>query len=626
VALATPLTFAHCRAAQVAAAAPGLECATLQVPISRVDPSLGTVALAVQRMAPSAPQAGTILLLAGGPGQAALPPFEAVLAPLAHLPALRGYGLVSFDQRGTGQSGALGCPETIELRTTLASYLAACAAGLGSSRADYTSQASVDDLEALRQALGGAPLSLLAVSYGGKVAAMYAREHPEGVARMVLDSPTPLAGADPIDSQRLRALPRVLDEGICGDGACRSFAHDPYADLVRLVRAVRARPISARIFDNRGRPETVSVGESSVARIIGMADLSPRLAELIPGAIAAAVRGDPAPLARLSGAQAPIGAASAVKRVSPATEPALEGEQPPIGGGGIGGVGGVGGVGGQAASPREPSSSLASAELFLATSCAERPLPWSPESPLSARAADLRSWIAQLPAGITDPFTVPNVVSRSLIELCKPWPPTPAAPPAPSGISSIPTLILSGDEDLRTPYEQDLTAAAGYSDAQILRIPGTGHSTVGSDRSGCAERAMIAFLTGHPAPVSCPSQPVSRVPPPPSSLSDVHPPGSRPTLAARGATAAALTVQEVVGQPRLSGGGLRGGYWSVRGTRLALSHVIDIAGVSVSGSIELEKSTGELRIRGRVSGRLVIRGTTMAGQLNGANVHARVMI
>ncbi|MFI5037397.1 MAG: alpha/beta hydrolase, partial [Solirubrobacterales bacterium] len=372
-------------------------------------------------------------------------------------------------------------------------------------------------------------------------------------------------------------------------------------------------PISARIFDSRGRGETVSVGETAAARIIGLMDLSPRMAQLVPGAITAAVRGDAAPLARLAGAQPVLISTGAVNGVSSAAELALEGEGP------------SGAAGGEAASAQEPASSLFSLELLFATSCVERPLPWPPESPLAARAGELRSWISQLPAGITYPFTLHGVVSRSLIELCKPWPPTPAAPPAPNGISSVPTLILSGDEDLRTPYEQDLTVASGYGDAQILRIPNTGHSTVGSDRSGCAQRAMIAFLTGHPAPASCPNPPASQVPPPPSSLSDVHPSGSRPTLAARGAAAVALTVQEIVGQPSLSGGGLRGGYWRLRGARLTFNRVIDIAGVSLSGSIQLDKATGDLTIRGRVNGRLAIRGTTMAGHLNGANVHAHVV-
>ncbi len=78
-----------------------------------------------------------------------------------------------------------------------------------------------------------------------KVAGMYAREYPDGVARMVLDSPVPLAGSDPLDSQRVRALRRVLDTGICGGGACRAFTHDMCGDLVRLVASLHRRASGA---------------------------------------------------------------------------------------------------------------------------------------------------------------------------------------------------------------------------------------------------------------------------------------------------------------------------------------------------------------------------------------------
>lgn len=278
--LATPVgssgavVFGPCKPTQVVIATPGLECATLNVPLDRVDPGGGTVSLAVQRIPASGSQVGTIVVLAGGPGQAALPPFEEVIAPLAKLPALHGYELVSFDQRGTGESGALTCP--VFERGPLK-----CGNMLGAARADYTSQDSVEDLDALRQALGGGPLSLFAVSYGGKVAGMYAREYPSSVARMVLDSPTPLSSADPLDSQRYRALPRVLNEALCGDGACRSFAPDPYRDLAQLLVRLHKRPLRARIFNDEGRSETVWITEARVHELIGIMDLSPDMAALV---------------------------------------------------------------------------------------------------------------------------------------------------------------------------------------------------------------------------------------------------------------------------------------------------------------------------------------------------------
>ena len=110
------LAFGACSHTQVVVPSAGLQCATLVVPFDRADPAVGSIALAVQRVPASAARVGVIVLLAGGPGQPALGPFEALLAPLAHEAALRGFELVAFDQRGTGQSEGLQCPEVGPLK------------------------------------------------------------------------------------------------------------------------------------------------------------------------------------------------------------------------------------------------------------------------------------------------------------------------------------------------------------------------------------------------------------------------------------------------------------------------------------------------------------------------------
>jgi len=39
---------------------------------------------------------------------------------------------------------------------------------------------------------------------------------------------------------------------------------------------------------------------------------------------------------------------------------------------------------------------------------------------------------------------------------------------------------------------------------RLPRVPDTGHSTVGTDTTGCAKDAMLEFLTAGQAPASCP--------------------------------------------------------------------------------------------------------------------------
>jgi pimeloyl-ACP methyl ester carboxylesterase len=621
--LATParaqsgsLAFSACAPTQVILPASGLQCATLQVPFDRSDPALGSIALAVQRVPASAPRIGTIVLLAGGPGQPALPAFESFLAPLAHEPALRGFELVAFDQRGTGQSEGLQCPEANEsAKGGPAAYFGGCGAALGPTRAFYTSQESVEDLDALRQALG-APLSLFAVSYGTRVAGMYAREHPQGVARMVLDSPTPLTGTDPLQSARLRALRRVLDEGICGAGACRSFTPDVYADLTRLVATLHRHPLRTKIYDAHGRLRRASVTEAGVLSLLSGLDLAKGPRELAPAAIVAAAHGNAAPLARLTFGLSAESPGSHLAAATASARPLLPGP-----------------LGGESVKAQAPlGDSLISMALFAATYCDESELPWSAASPPQSRAGVLRGWLAAQPAQAFAPFAPSTVLAGSPLRICMDWPATPPAPPSPTGVSAVPTLLLSGDDDLRTPYEQSLAVAAGYSDGQLLRIPDTGHSTVTTDLTGCARRAMIEFLTAGQVPTSCPgSSEPQALPLPPSSLRQLPAAASGSRVAGQVASAAAMTIEDLFGQTSFSGGGLRGGYWTQRPTEVLLHGMIDVPGVALSGIIHASGSptglpaiSGHLTVRGRLAGKLTLHGLVLSGRVGGTRVHTRL--
>ena len=612
------LAFGVCHSAQVVVPAAGLQCATLDVPFDRAEPAVGSIALAVQRVPASAARTGTIVLLAGGPGQPALPAFEALLAPLARDPALRSFELVAFDQRGTGQSEGLRCPLDDEaLKGGLTSYLGACGAALGATRAFYTSQESVEDLNSLREALGGAPLSLLAVSYGGRVAGMYAREYPQGVARMVLDSPTPPAGADALNKQRLHALRRVFDEGICGTGACRSFSGDVYAELARLVGKLRRGPLRTRIYNAHGRLVPASVTEAGLLHLLLGLDLSQGTRVLVPAAIVATAHGNARPLARLTHSLQAEAPGSGL--ASPLSEPSLPNQLLPSQ------------VFGDwpfavAAPPIDSAISIA---LFASTYCLENELPWSSDSAPTGRAAALRGWLASLPAGATVPFAPATVVSGSAISLCMDWPATPPAPISPAGVSATPTLILSGDDDLRTPYEQDLTIAKSYSDGRLLRVPDVGHSTVSTDQTGCARNAMIEFIATGRAPVSCPgSREAQALPLPPSSLARVPAAQSSSHLAGQVVTAAAMTIEDLFGQTGFLGGGLRGGSWMQRPSGFALYGMLDVPGVALSGTIHTADSVGaiggHLSVRGRLNGELRLHGLTLDGRVGGAWVHTRL--
>jgi len=104
-----------------------------------------------------------VVLVHGGPG---VPDYLAdVSAILANE-----HRVIRFDQRGTGQS--------------------TCASG------QYSLQAYVDDLDAVRRGCGLERLALFGHSWGGLVAQLYATHHPERVAKLCLSNSSVGLGDD----------------------------------------------------------------------------------------------------------------------------------------------------------------------------------------------------------------------------------------------------------------------------------------------------------------------------------------------------------------------------------------------------------------------------------------------
>src|SRR6476659_7084483 len=128
------------------------QCSTLTVPLDRSGSMPGTVPLKLARLDDSDVAAPTLVYLSGGPGGAGI---EEMLAVMPLVPVLGDrYHVVGFDQRGTGGSGLLRCPaleRDVRLRSVSAAQ--ACASKLGTRRRFYTTPDSVEDLEAIREAL-----------------------------------------------------------------------------------------------------------------------------------------------------------------------------------------------------------------------------------------------------------------------------------------------------------------------------------------------------------------------------------------------------------------------------------------------------------------------------------------
>ncbi|HEY7152207.1 MAG TPA: alpha/beta fold hydrolase, partial [Solirubrobacterales bacterium] len=130
-------------------------CGEIWVPFERADPSLGKTRIGfavVPRSDRSQPRLGAIFAVEGGPGYASSWTVRSYMKLFGSLLDRR--DLVLVDQRGTGRSVPLQCPDLQFGRAPDWISFPACAAKLGSRFSSYRTSASADDIDDVRQALG----------------------------------------------------------------------------------------------------------------------------------------------------------------------------------------------------------------------------------------------------------------------------------------------------------------------------------------------------------------------------------------------------------------------------------------------------------------------------------------
>ena len=212
-------------------------------------------------------------------------------------PALRRYRLAMLDQRGTGKSGVLSCPNLQRLRALDAfkpQALANCANRIGPRRAFYTTADTVLDIDALRQALGADKIALYGhlVRHARRAAVRARLPRARRPAHPRLDRrprrprrlparhlPQPAARAR--RAVRERRVPQ-RDQGPGGRRRRARAAHQRQRPA--------ARPLLRRERASGGRRSTPRPDELLFLLIAG--DLNPFLQASLPAAISAARRGD----------------------------------------------------------------------------------------------------------------------------------------------------------------------------------------------------------------------------------------------------------------------------------------------------------------------------------------------
>jgi pimeloyl-ACP methyl ester carboxylesterase len=564
-------------------------CGHLTVPLDPSGQTPGTITLAIRRHRAPAPSGNdAVIALAGGPGQSSIPLADNFTQSLGPIISTR--DLIVFDQRGTGLSHPLSCPAFEKPNPHQGPGLAIpdCANQIGAQRALFTTGQSVADIEAIRQAGGYHKLVLYGTSYGTKVAEQYAQTYPTHVEALVLDSVVAPDDRDPLQLSTFAAVPRILTQLCTGNGCARITRH-PSDDLSVLVRRLGRRTLHTDWIDGHGRAHKIDVSSDDLLNILMSGDFDPTLRADFPAAVRAAVDGDAAPLGRLD------------KRLGP--------------GSGSDGI---------------------NDELYATTVCEEQPFPWTRSDTPIQRLKTARSYAERLPAGSFGPFAARNALDLSDIGLCAFWPFATAAPQLDDApLPNVPTLILSGANDLRTPTAEARIVAAEIPDSHLLVVPYVGHSVLGNDPSSCSSDALKALFAGTPIQ-ACKTPKLAALsfrrpsPLPPRVLADVAPAKGEHGLAGRTLEAVTLTLQDASRQLLLQGnlfakGGLRaGGLHSgsvVSGPGGVIVHDLSyVPGVTLNGSFVHVRGT--LRIAGSAAakGVLQIAGSSLRGVLGGQHV------
>lgn len=302
-------------------------CGRVAVPFDPAAPDGATISLAFAVLRATGPTAAAdaALWLEGGPGASALIVADATLLMVAGVRAER--DVVLFDQRGAGYSGYLDCgaQKSAAVQALIATggwmplppaadasiaevfdyALGTAALGLDACRADYdavgrdlrlfrTGTIAADGFRLL-DALGYARATLWGTSYGGRVAQEMARQQPDRVRAMVLDSPLPLEVRRLATFATLESEPFAALVAACAaDPGCDAAYPDLGPRALALIAALDAapHPVAPDRAAAAGLADGRLAGEAVVRLLTAVLPARPDLAAWMPRALADLERGD----------------------------------------------------------------------------------------------------------------------------------------------------------------------------------------------------------------------------------------------------------------------------------------------------------------------------------------------
>jgi len=293
-------------------------CTTLAVPLDPADVSSGVQQLSIARI-PSRRRSGhsdALTLLAGGPGQSAIESFPSISPAFRHI--MRDRDVILIDQRGTGESNSLDCPEdtaSANLDTgmdssgdlqELTKSSNECLQSLTVDPRFFTTSVAVQDLEQVRQQLGISQWNLYGISYGTRVAMHYMRRYPDSVRSVVLDAVVPPQLSLGPDIARLAQQSLEYIFARCEkNSGCNDAFGNLTAPTLALIDELENRPRTITYEDvTTGKLITSEFTHEQLAATLRLMSYSSQSAAILPSMLHEAIEnGNLAPLARQSDMQ-----------------------------------------------------------------------------------------------------------------------------------------------------------------------------------------------------------------------------------------------------------------------------------------------------------------------------------
>jgi pimeloyl-ACP methyl ester carboxylesterase len=212
------------------------------------------------------PEPDPIFYFEGGPGVAAT---DAAYSYATELPYRETRDIVLVDLRGMGGSNPLHCDmvgDPRQLQNFLnemypVELVKACREQLEkiADLTQYTTTIAMEDIEDVRAWLGYERINIIGLSYGGRVAYVYARAHPERVRSIVLIGPADIESKLPLyHAQQAERAYAYLCSDCRADSACNSAFPNLERELHELVGDLRINPATVS-YQHPMTEETASV-------------------------------------------------------------------------------------------------------------------------------------------------------------------------------------------------------------------------------------------------------------------------------------------------------------------------------------------------------------------------------